>query len=145
MFGVDLQTSVERSGCLDGIAIPLIVRNCIDCIHEYGMSLEGLYKTAGVKSKVLAVKRAYNLREPVALKENDVFVSTCLLKMFLKELPEPLLTRELLTRFEEAGAIMEVDVREEELQNLIQQLPYHNRVLLSWLVVHFDTITLHVS
>lgn len=62
-----------------------------------------------------------------------------------RELPEPILTNDLLTRFEEAGAVMETDCREKALQTLIAQLPYQNKVLLGWLILHFDTVTLHVG
>lgn len=40
---------------------------------------------------------------------------------------------------------MEVGARETELQNLLKQLPHYNRILLAWLIVHFDTVTMHVS
>lgn len=143
VFGVDLASAVERTGCLDGVPIPLVVRNCIDCIHSSGLTMDGLYKITGVKSKVQSLRKSYNLREPVALGDGDVPVATCLLRTFLRELPEPILTNDLLTRFEEAGAIMEVGAREIELQNLLKQLPHYNRILLAWLIIHFDTVTLH--
>jgi RalA-binding protein 1 len=60
-------------------------------------------------------------------------------------LPEPVLTSELLARFEEAGAEKEVATRESELHNLIMQLPACNRQLLAWLMLHLENITVHVS
>ncbi|KAK6635737.1 hypothetical protein RUM44_000991 [Polyplax serrata] len=143
IFGVSLATAVERNGCLDGVPIPVIVRNCIDCIHNFGLHMDGLYKVMGMKSKVQTLRKMYNAREPVTLGEGDVPVATCLLKMFLRELPEALLTNELSTRFEEAGAIMEVESRERAILLLLEQLPTQNRVLLGWLIVHFDTVTVH--
>lgn len=61
-----------------------------------------------------------------------------------RELPDSLLTTELLARFEEAGAIMELDLREKTLQNLLAQLPVENKILLGWLINHFDIVTMHV-
>ena len=84
IFGVDLAMAVERSGCLDGVPIPLVVRNCIDCIHSSGLTMDGLYKVTGVKSKVQSLRKSYNLREPVALTDGDVPVATCLLRTFLR-------------------------------------------------------------
>lgn len=80
-----LSTAVERNGCLDGVPIPLVVRNCIDCIHNFGLSMDGLYKVLGMKSKVQSLRKMYNAREPVSMGENDVIVATCLLKMFLRQ------------------------------------------------------------
>lgn len=84
IFGVSLATAVERNGCLDGVPIPVIVRNCIDCIHNFGLHMDGLYKVMGMKSKVQTLRKMYNAREPVTLGEGDVPVATCLLKMFLR-------------------------------------------------------------
>lgn len=84
IFGVNLNTAVERNGCLDGVPIPLVVRNCIDCIHSFGLCMDGLYKTLGIKSKVQLLRKMYNNREHVSLGECDVPAATCLLKMFLK-------------------------------------------------------------
>lgn len=36
MFGVQLVVAIERSNNYDGINLPLIVRNCIDYIEEFG-------------------------------------------------------------------------------------------------------------
>lgn len=58
-----------------------------------------------------------------------------------RELPEPLLTTDLLPRFEEVASIPEVTKQEEELLSLINQLPSCNRILISWLIMHFDEVT----
>lgn len=84
VFGVPLATAVERLGCLDGVAIPLPVRHCIDCIHACGLSSEGLYKTAGVKAKLHALKKSYNSREPVSSADMDAPLAASLLIMFLR-------------------------------------------------------------
>jgi len=34
---VPLELAVERSHCHDGVDIPVIVRDCIDCVQEHGM------------------------------------------------------------------------------------------------------------
>lgn len=62
-----------------------------------------------------------------------------------REAPDHILTSELVARFEEAGAVQDVAQREEELNNLLNQLPSVNRTLLAWLIIHFDHVTQHVS
>jgi len=59
--------------------------------------------------------------------------------------PEPILTSELLARFEKAGAVKEMVARELELHSLIMQLPACNRQLLAWLMLHLENITTHVN
>lgn len=61
------------------------------------------------------------------------------------DLPEALFTNDLLIRFEEAGAILNLATREKHLRILIDHLPSLNRLVLSWLFVHFDNVVAHVS
>lgn len=61
---------------------------------------------------------------------------------FFSELPEPLLTTDLLPRFEEiaTGPIASQTAQIQEFGLLINQLPSCNRTLLMWLLLHFDSI-----
>lgn len=84
IFGVSLQLAVERSRCHDGIELPLVVRNCIDYIEEFGMTTEGLYRVPGVKSKVQHFKKLYNQRDNVNTAEFEPTVATSLLILFFR-------------------------------------------------------------
>ncbi|GLV41692.1 Ral interacting protein [Carabus blaptoides fortunei] len=140
IFGVSLQLAVERSRCHDGIDLPLPVRNCIDYVQEHGISVENVYKLSGIKTKVLHIRKMYNQRELVTLSEYDVPTATSVLKLFFRELPEPILA-EFLSRFEEAAAIQNVRSREISLLGLVDKLPVLNRILLAWTMLHLDNVT----
>lgn len=84
IFGVSLELAVERSKCHDGVDLPLPLRNCIDFTETYGITMEGLYKVSGTKSKVAHLKKMYNHREYVDLTEHEVPTVTSLFKMFLR-------------------------------------------------------------
>ena len=62
VFGVPLETSVERSKCHDDIRLPVVVRECVDYIEAEGLTVEGIYRSSGVKSKIAKLKAAYNNR-----------------------------------------------------------------------------------
>ncbi|KAH0554597.1 ralA-binding protein 1 [Cotesia glomerata] len=142
IFGVSLQLAVERSRCHDGIELPLVVRNCIDYLEEFGMTTEGLYKVPGVKSKVQHFKKLYNQRESVNTAEFEPTVAASLLVLFFRELPEAVLeSSETISRFEQAASTKEVSTRESQLTQLVQQLPECNRVLLGWVTCHLDHVT----
>ncbi|XP_043790407.1 ralA-binding protein 1 isoform X1 [Apis laboriosa] len=143
VFGVSLHLAVERSRCHDGIDLPLVVRDCIDFIEEHGMNIEGLYKVPGVKSKVQHLKKLYNHREFVNLFEFEPTVATSLLILFLRELPEPVLeSSEMISKFEQAASTKDVAQREAQLLHLTQQLPKCNNVLLAWIILHLDHVTI---
>lgn len=84
IFGVSLRLAVERSRCHDGVELPLVVRDSIDCIEESGMNTEGLYKIPGVKSKVQHLKKLYNQRDSVNMSEVEPMVAASLLILFLR-------------------------------------------------------------
>lgn len=136
---MSLGLAVERSCCHDGIKIPLVVRNCIDYLQEQGLYSDQIYKTEGVKTRLVHLKKCYNNRESQG-EELDVPTACSLLKSYLQDLPEPILTTELTTRFEEASALAEVAEQAVELVSLIEQLPKCNQILLAWLSRHFSNV-----
>ncbi|XP_054708372.1 ralA-binding protein 1-like isoform X2 [Uloborus diversus] len=136
IFGIPLSLACERSKSHDGIEIPVVVRECIDYIEEHGLACEGIYRISGLKSKLRQLKSQYNSKEKVYLYEHEPHIVASLLKQFLRDLPESILTTDLLPKFEEAAALKNEKKREETLMKLLEQLPNCNRLLLSWIFVH---------
>uniref|UniRef100_A0A182NSE6 Rho-GAP domain-containing protein n=1 Tax=Anopheles dirus TaxID=7168 RepID=A0A182NSE6_9DIPT len=141
IFGVSLGLATERSRCHDGVNLPLVVRDCIDYLQEHGLQSDQIYKVEAVKTKLQQLKRTYNNREGSCVGEMDVPIACGLLKMFLRELPEPILTTDLSSRFEEVASHSQVSQQEQELVCLVEQLPSCNRTLLSWMFMHVDAVT----
>lgn len=140
VFGVPLELAIQRSGSHDGIDLPVIVRCCIDYIEDYGLQQEGIFRSSGLKTRVVELRRAYNNRENVVLKDVDPPIVASLLKQYLRELPDNILTNELLSKFEDASSIKDSQLQEETFSSLIRQLPVYNRTLLSWLMVLMDHV-----
>lgn len=141
VFGMSLGLAVERSKCHDGVKLPLIVRNCIDYLQE-NLNSEQIYKADGMKTRIQTLKKCYNNREPIT-EEMDVATASSLLKTYISELPEPILTTELITRFEEVSALPDVTTQASELSLLIDQLPKVNQILLAWLTRHLSAVINH--
>uniref|UniRef100_T1JMI2 Rho-GAP domain-containing protein n=1 Tax=Strigamia maritima TaxID=126957 RepID=T1JMI2_STRMM len=140
IFGVPLDIAIERNKCHDGIELPAIVRECIDYIEEHGLPCEGIYRLSGVKSKVQQLRAKYDKGDEVYLYEHEPHIVASLLKLFLRELPEPVLTDKLKDQFEEVSAKRDQNEVLEGLKNLINKLPNSNRLLLSWIFVHMEHI-----
>ncbi|XP_060073425.1 ralA-binding protein 1-like [Ylistrum balloti] len=136
IFGVPLAVAVERNRSHDGIELPALFRDCVDYIEEHGLLCEGIYRISGVKSKVQMLKDCYNRQNPVYLEEHEPNIVASLLKTFLRELPEPVLTTSLMPKFEEASVIKNERRRLEQFSKLVSDLPTCNRLLLSWVIVH---------
>ncbi|XP_044282259.1 ralA-binding protein 1 [Varanus komodoensis] len=140
VFGIPLADAAERTMLYDGICLPAVFRECIDYVEKYGMKCEGIYRVSGIKSKVDELKAAYDREESPNLEEYEPNTVASLLKQYLRELPENLLTKELMPRFEDAcGKSTEAD-KLQECQRLLKELPECNFLLISWLIVHMDHV-----
>ncbi|KAL7984397.1 hypothetical protein Chor_002967 [Crotalus horridus] len=140
VFGVPLSDAAERTMLYDGIRLPAVFRECIDYVEKHGMKCEGIYRVSGIKSKVDELKAAYDREESPNLEDYEPNTVASLLKQYLRELPENLLTKELMPRFEDAcGKSLESEKR-QECQRLLKELPECNFLLISWLIVHMDHV-----
>ncbi|XP_050739900.1 ralA-binding protein 1-A-like isoform X2 [Eriocheir sinensis] len=140
VFGVPLCLAVQRCPAHDGIQLPAIVRECIDQIEERGLHCEGIYRLSGVKSKVHQLRRLYNTGEAVRLCDQEPHVIASLLKQYLRELPEPVLTSDMMPHFEDVAMIPNPGERAEAMRQLINRLPTANRLLLQYMFKHMGHI-----
>ncbi|XP_011664018.1 ralA-binding protein 1 isoform X2 [Strongylocentrotus purpuratus] len=137
IFGILLEDAVAKSKLYDNIELPKIVRECIDYVEEFGLTTAGIYRLSGVKSKVEALKAQYNNNnEKVNLQDCDPTIITSLFKLYLRELPETILTSRLTPVFEHAAGLTTLEERLDAFKKLLGQLPKCNYTLLSWTVVH---------
>ena len=84
VFGIPLYLSYERSKCHDGLELPLIVRECVDVIEENGLTIEGIYRSSGIKTKVTELRKSYNLRLPSKINEYDMPTIASVLKQYFR-------------------------------------------------------------
>lgn len=144
IFGVPLNLAVERGRCHDmDNALPLVVRDCIDYLQlqQDGIMNENIYKVEPAKAKLQHLRKLYNNRQSNGPQDlGTASTAEGLLRLFLKELPEPILTTELISQFEEVSAISNVQEQESQLKALIAQLPDANQTLLKWVFLHLDAV-----
>ncbi|XP_067648604.1 ralA-binding protein 1-like isoform X1 [Eurosta solidaginis] len=141
VFGVSVSLATERSRCHDGVDLPLVVRDCIDYLQDHALKSDQIYKVEPLKTRIQHFKRLYNNRErQPETEELDMPTACALLKLFLRELPEPILTTDLVSRFEEAATVNSPQKQQEELKQLLEILPSCNRTLLTWILLHFYAV-----
>lgn len=80
-------------------SIPVIVRKCLTEIELRGLQEVGIYRLSGTNTIIKELKIAFD-QDPFGVNLSvddipDINVVTGLLKMFLREMPDPLLTFEL--------------------------------------------------
>nr|XP_036233141.1 ralA-binding protein 1 isoform X2 [Bactrocera oleae] len=144
VFGVSISLATERSRCHDGVDLPLVVRDCIDYLEEHALKNDQIYKVEPLKTRIQHFRRLYNNRERQAdTDELDIATACALLKLFLRELPEPVLTTDLISHFEDTSSINSQNKQQDELKKLLELLPSCNRTLLTWIILHFDSVIQH--
>ncbi|KAI1622667.1 paxillin [Exophiala viscosa] len=102
IFGVPLETLVEREGAEStngvgpgALSVPAIVDDCVSAMKQMDMSVEGVFRKNGNIKRLKEASEAIDSNAtPDLNRENPVQVAA-LLKKFLREMPEPLLTFKL--------------------------------------------------
>ncbi|XP_059091928.1 ralA-binding protein 1-A-like isoform X2 [Tigriopus californicus] len=140
IFGVPLELATQRHKSHDGVPLPVIVRQCVDFVEEHGLMQEGIYRSAGVKSKQAKLRNTFNARQPVVLNDYEPAVVAGVLKQFLREIPEPILTPALMPKFEKVSCESSAQKRIEGMRQLLNSLPECNRTLVQYIFVHMSHV-----
>ncbi|XP_070489965.1 unconventional myosin-IXb-like isoform X3 [Chironomus tepperi] len=125
-----------------GTKIPNRIDQLITKIEMHGLYAEGLYRKSGVSSKIKELQRKMNepANEEIDYEHYNVHVLTNVLKTFLRDLPEPLLTFDRYDDFLRAADLSEDTDRVQTLLSLIKKLPPAHHALLERLVFHLARV-----
>ncbi|OAD08365.1 hypothetical protein MUCCIDRAFT_123332, partial [Mucor lusitanicus CBS 277.49] len=130
IFGIPLENAVNVSRVCDHYDLPAIIHRCIEYLEaKDALTEEGIYRLSGSSAKVKILKKRFNDDEEF----HDVHAIAGLLKMWLRELPENILTEAMLGDFLNS-------IRNQskicEVGRLISTLPLANYTLLRSLCAH---------
>lgn len=106
----------------------------------HGLYAEGLYRKSGVSSKIKELQRKMNELGEIDYESYNVHVLTNVLKTFLRDLPEPLLTFDRYDDFLRAADLSDESDRVQTLLSLIKKLPPAHHALLERLVFHLARV-----
>ncbi|EFC47378.1 rho GTPase activating protein [Naegleria gruberi] len=153
VFGVALTALMKRERELNRDVVPNMCIDLFDYVEKNGLTMEGIFRLAGEVVGMSYVKKMYDngkkhldLQAMITNKEfKDIHVVAGLLKMFLRELPEPLLT------YERYDSFLSLIHRQDESQigygmlELVKQLPIEHIALLDKLMVFLGKVAAHSS
>uniref|UniRef100_A0A4W5KBP7 Rho GTPase activating protein 18 n=1 Tax=Hucho hucho TaxID=62062 RepID=A0A4W5KBP7_9TELE len=147
LFGVPLAALLEQDQRRQpGTKVPIILQRLISHIEDEGLNTEGLLRIPGAAIRVKAVcvelegKFYEGLFPWESLKQHD---AASLLKLFIRELPHPLLTVEYLSAF---IAVLKLPTKKQQLQALnllVLLLPESSRDTLKALMEFFQRVIDH--
>ncbi|XP_041698460.1 rho GTPase-activating protein 12 isoform X5 [Coregonus clupeaformis] len=142
VFGCSLSDLCQR----ENASVPSFVTMCIDHVENNALNVDGLYRVSGNLAIIQKLRFAVNHDEKVDLEEGkweDIHVTTGALKMFFRELPEPLFTYGLFHDFVNAIKIPDYKQRVQSVKERVKQLPKPNQDTMQVLFKHLRRVIDH--
>ncbi|XP_018415042.1 PREDICTED: minor histocompatibility protein HA-1 isoform X2 [Nanorana parkeri] len=159
LFGRNFSEAAQRSP--DGV--PFLIHKCVSEIEARALIMKGIYRVNGVKTRVEKLCQAFeNGKELVELSQASPHDLSNVLKLYLRQLPEPImpfrlynglmgLAKESLrgyetgkpSRLENKGPDTEPEVQAmvEKLKALLLELPHENKATLQYLIKHLCRVS----
>uniref|UniRef100_A0A8C7A1V7 Rho GTPase-activating protein 12 n=3 Tax=Mustelinae TaxID=169418 RepID=A0A8C7A1V7_NEOVI len=138
VFGANLANLCQR----ENGTVPKFVKLCIEHVEAYGLDIDGIYRVSGNLAVIQKLRFAVNHDEKLDLNDSkweDIHVITGALKMFFRELPEPLFTFNHFNDFVNAIK-QEPRQRVTAVKDLIRQLPKPNQDTMQILFRHLKRV-----
>ncbi|XP_054738258.1 rho GTPase-activating protein conundrum [Anastrepha obliqua] len=149
LFGVSLNALIRRDQQItgrDSTLVPLFLEGLLEELTKRGAREEGILRVAGHKQKTEIL---YNELESSFYQKPKKFTQllssamvhdlSALLKRWLRELPQPLLTNELIQLFYQCHALSLTD-QAKALAIICQMLPHENRNTLRSLLRFLNNV-----
>uniref|UniRef100_A0A3Q3WAW1 Rho-GAP domain-containing protein n=1 Tax=Mola mola TaxID=94237 RepID=A0A3Q3WAW1_MOLML len=123
--------------------VPRVVDSCCQHIEKYGLQTVGIFRVGSSKKRVRQLREEFDRGIDVQLDEDhSIHDVAALLKEFLRDMPDPLLTKELYTAFINT-TLLDSDEQHNATQLLIYLLPACNSDTLHRLLEFLSTVTDH--
>jgi RalA-binding protein 1 len=138
-FGAPLGEAVKYNHPADvSIELPAVVYRCIEYLDaKNAAGEEGIFRLSGSNVVIKQLRERFNSEGDVNLITDDQYYDihavASLLKLYLRELPTTILTRELHLEFLAVTELHDVHEKISALNGLVHRLPRVNNTLLRYL------------
>ncbi|XP_030867238.2 rho GTPase-activating protein 27 isoform X2 [Gorilla gorilla gorilla] len=142
VFGCSLAALCER----ERSRVPRFVQQCIRAVEARGLDIDGLYRISGNLATIQKLRYKVDHDERLDLDDGrweDVHVITGALKLFFRELPEPLFPFSHFRQFIAAIKLQDQARRSRCVRDLVRSLPAPNHDTLRMLFQHLCRVIEH--
>ncbi|XP_038054496.1 SLIT-ROBO Rho GTPase-activating protein 1-like isoform X2 [Patiria miniata] len=132
LFGGNLQEYLE----ITGRDIPTVVQSCVECVSLYGLHHMGIFRMPGAHQEIAEMREAFEKGEDPfeSLDEKaDINLVASVLKLYFRELPEPLFPTTFFPQFMECAKNYRDADRIPELNRLVNELPISVMIVMRYL------------
>lgn len=141
-FGVSLSWMRENN---NGECIPPVVSTSVEFLRENALEVEGIFRRSGNVTTVKDITQMFNKGLSVYYKNpEDIHCAAVILKRFLRELPEPILTFKLYDTIIQSTMIPDETEKLKQMWCILHhELPEENYVLLKFLMQFLNEVQKH--
>ena len=143
IFGVPLNTleAYFPDSIIDGM--PKFLESAFQALEQKGLSVEGIFRISGGASQIARLKKRIDSNDMIIFENEDPICIAALIKLYLRELPEPLLTFKLFDVFKDIeGLAMDDDSEEKRkcIRACLDTLPKIHFTVLKRLLNFLDKV-----
>ncbi|XP_029990025.1 rho GTPase-activating protein 15 isoform X2 [Sphaeramia orbicularis] len=142
VFGCRLEMLCER----EKSTVPRFVRLCTEAVERRGLDTDGIYRVSGNLAVIQKLRFLVNHEEKLNLDESeweDIHVITGALKLFFRELPEPLVPYGFFTDIVETVKMADHMDKVDRLKCLVLNMPPPNHDTLLFMCRHLKRVLEH--
>ncbi|XP_048198470.1 unconventional myosin-IXb isoform X3 [Perognathus longimembris pacificus] len=127
----------------DKASVPVVLEKLLEHVEMHGLYTEGLYRKSGAANRTRELRQALQT-DPATVKLEDfpIHAITGVLKQWLRELPEPLMTFAQYGDFLRAVELPEKQEQLAAIYAVLEHLPEANHTALERLVFHLVKVAL---
>ncbi|KAL4655776.1 rho GTPase-activating protein 9 isoform X2 [Arapaima gigas] len=142
VFGCRLETLCEREKNM----VPRFVRMCTEAVEKRGLETDGIYRVSGNLAIIQKLRFTVDHEEKLNLDDSqweDIHVITGALKLFFRELPEPLVPYSFFTDIVETIKMPDYLEKVERMRCLVLSMPTPNRDTMHFMFQHLRRVMEH--
>ncbi|XP_041859318.1 rho GTPase-activating protein 27-like [Melanotaenia boesemani] len=142
VFGCHLDTLCHR----ENTTIPKFVEKCIRTVERRGLKVDGIYRVSGNLAVIQKLRHKADHEEQLDLEDGaweEIHVITGALKLFFRELPEPLFPFSCFDKFIAAIQVPDYNLRVSYMKDLVRSLPLPNHNTMELLFKHLRRVIEH--
>ncbi|KAL5263642.1 hypothetical protein ACHWQZ_G008866 [Mnemiopsis leidyi] len=137
VFGCPLSKLCSRQK----VSVPRVITDCIEAIEYRGLKSGGIYRISGNSASIQKLRFKFDREETVDLKDEefDINMLTGFLKLFLRELPEPIIPFNQYPIVENAinnDRSCGHEATLTTLKRVVHDLPEPNKSTFKYLILH---------
>ncbi|XP_075873502.1 rho GTPase-activating protein 15-like, partial [Nelusetta ayraudi] len=127
-------------------AVPRFLDKCVRVVDRRGLEVDGIYRVSGNLAVIQKLRHKADHEEHLDLDDGqweEIHVITGALKLFLRELPEPLFPFSFFDKFIAAIQVPDYSQRVSYMKDLVRSLPLPNHNTMELLFKHLRRVMEH--